>query len=213
MKQLRTLVVTGLAALAAAGLVTIARSQNPGSAAVASFNADGSLNLPTGYRHWVHIGTRLKPIGINILDGLPTKTPEIFNAYVEPHAFTLFRKTGRWLDGTQIVREFSAVRVGQGCDPATFLCSSPIGAGIFESDFVGLGMMVKDDKRFSDFPGHLLLLLWVCGQRVCVVQAKRHIHSPRRRLDFVHAARHTPSASGCSSTDEDDENCRSSSRN
>ena len=25
------------------------------------------------------------------------------------------------------------------------------------------------------------------GQRVCVVQAKRHIHSPRRRLDFVHA--------------------------
>ena len=24
-------------------------------------------------------------------------------------------------------------------------------------------------------------------QRVCVVQAKRHIHSPRRRLDFVHA--------------------------
>ena len=33
----------------------------------------------------------------------------------------------------------------------------------------------------------LLLLLWVCGQRVCVVQAKRHIHSPRRHLDFVHA--------------------------
>ena len=30
-------------------------------------------------------------------------------------------------------------------------------------------------------------LLWVCGQRVCVVQAKRHIHSPRRGLDFVHA--------------------------
>ena len=28
----------------------------------------------------------------------------------------------------------------------------------------------------------LLLLLWVCGQRVCVVQAKRHIHS-RRRCD------------------------------
>jgi hypothetical protein len=26
----------------------------------------------------------------------------------------------------------------------------------------------------------LLFLLWVCGQRVCVVQAKRHIHSVRR---------------------------------
>jgi hypothetical protein len=154
MKQLRTLVIIGLAVVAATGLVTIARSQNPGSAAVASFNADGSLNLPTGYRHWVHIGTRLKPIGINILDGLLTKTPEIFNAYLEPHALTLFRKTGRWPDGTQIVKEFSAVRVGPDCDPATFLCSSPIGAGIFESGFAGLGMMVKDDKRFSDAPCH-----------------------------------------------------------
>jgi hypothetical protein len=38
-------------------------------------------------------------------------------------------------------------------------------------------------KRLSRF---LLLLLWVCGQRVCVVQAKRHIHS-LRRLDLVHA--------------------------
>nr|WP_316187849.1 MULTISPECIES: hypothetical protein [unclassified Bradyrhizobium] len=29
-------------------------------------------------------------------------------------------------------------------------------------------------------------LLWVCGQRVCVVQAKRHIHS-LGRLDHIHA--------------------------
>ena len=37
------------------------------------------------------------------------------------------------------------------------------------------------------------------GQRVCVVQAKQHIHSPNRRLDFVHAGAPTPpSASGCS---------------
>src|SRR3984893_18339998 len=33
----------------------------------------------------------------------------------------------------------------------------------------------------------LLLVLWVCGQRVCVVRAKLHIHSSLRRLDFVHA--------------------------
>ena len=32
----------------------------------------------------------------------------------------------------------------------------------------------------------MVVVLWVCGQRVCVVQAKRHIHSSRRRLDFVH---------------------------
>jgi hypothetical protein len=32
---------------------------------------------------------------------------------VEPRAFALFRKTGQWPDGTQIVKEFSAVRIGQ----------------------------------------------------------------------------------------------------
>ena len=151
MKQPKTLLVTGLAALAAACVVTMARSQNPGSAAAASFNNDGSLNLPLGYRQ---VPGPTQADRINILDGLPTKTPEIFNAYVEPHALTLFRRTGRWPDGTQIVKEFSAIRVGQGCGPATFLCASPIGDGIFESDFAGLGMMVKPDKRFSDAPGH-----------------------------------------------------------
>ncbi len=43
--------------------------------------------------------------------------------------------------------------------------------------------VVQESRRFL----LLLHLLWVCGQRVCVVQAKRHIHSPRRRLDFVDA--------------------------
>src|SRR5665647_3307170 len=38
----------------------------------------------------------------------------------------------------------------------------------------------------SSFLLLLLRLLWVCGQRVCVVQAKRHIHS-LRRLDPVRA--------------------------
>ena len=42
-------------------------------------------------------------------------------------------------------------------------------------------LVLQESSRF------LLLVLWVCGQRVCVVQAKRHIHSPRRRLDFVRA--------------------------
>ncbi|HTE96432.1 MAG TPA: hypothetical protein VK678_23445, partial [Bradyrhizobium sp.] len=40
--------------------------------------------------------------------------------------------------------------------------------------------------KSSSFLLLLLRLLWVCGQRVCVVQAKRHIHSPRR-LDPIPA--------------------------
>ena len=42
----------------------------------------------------------------------------------------------------------------------------------------------ESSSRFLLF---FLSLLWVCGQRVCVVQAKRHIHSFRRSLAPIHA--------------------------
>ena len=147
----------GLAACAVAGtatLASLARGQAPPSAARAQFTAAGEVELPVGYRQWRHVGTRYKPIGVSILDGMTTKTPEIYNAYVEPRSFTTFERTGHWPDGTQIVKEFSAVQVGPGCDEKTFLCTSKFGVGIFETGFVGLGMMVKDARRFPDAPGH-----------------------------------------------------------
>lgn len=135
-------------------LLSLAQSQGADPIARASFNADGSVNFPTGYRNWTHVGTRLKPMGINILDGLPTKTPEILNSYVEPGAFAVHETTGNWPDGTQIVKEFSAVQVGAGCDAKTLLCTNSLGTGIFETGYIGLGMMVKDAKRFPDAAGH-----------------------------------------------------------
>jgi hypothetical protein len=50
----------------------------------ARFTSDGSAIRPVGWRQWVHVSTRYKPIGLNILDQKLTKTPEILNAYVEP---------------------------------------------------------------------------------------------------------------------------------
>ena len=136
------------------GVVALAQSRTTIKVARARFDADGAAEIPIGYRHWVHIGTRYKPIGINILDGLQTKTPEILNAYVEPSALAVFEKTGQWPDGAQIVKEFSAVRGGEGCDESSWICQSPLGAGVFEDRYVGLGMMVKDSQRFADAPGH-----------------------------------------------------------
>jgi hypothetical protein len=120
----------------------------------AHFNADGTVQLPVGYRQWYHVGTRFKPVGISILDGMETKTPEVLNAYVEPRAMAAYQATGAWPDGTQMVKEFSAVKVGEGCDAKTSLCSTQLGVGIFETGYIGLGMMVKDEKRFPDAPGH-----------------------------------------------------------
>ena len=144
----------GLAAVAfGVGLAALAQSRTGVDVTRARFGADGRVQIPVGYRHWVHIGTRYKPIGINILDGLKTATPEILNAFVEPSALAVFDETGRWPDGTQIVKEFSAVRGGHGCDENTWVCQSPFGAGIFEDRYVGLGLMVKDARRFADAPG------------------------------------------------------------
>jgi len=90
----------------------------------ANFMPDGGVELPVGYRGWTHVGTRLKPDGLSILDGQPLKIPEIMNAYVEPSAMAYFERTGTWPDGSQIVKEMSAIQTGEGCDPVTHICKT-----------------------------------------------------------------------------------------
>ena len=115
----------------------------------AHFNSKGEALLPEGYRQWVHVGTRDNAPGkLSILDGKPTTTPEVLDAYVEPSAFAAYQRTGKWPDGSQMVKEFAAVRTGKGCQPQTYLCTTEFGEGIFETGYTGLGMMVKDEKRF-----------------------------------------------------------------
>ena len=120
----------------------------------AVFNADGSVDLPAGYREWSHVGTRFNPGGISILDGLPLKAPEVMNAYVEPGAMAKFQRTGVWPDGTQLVKEMSAIRTGAGCDDMTRVCTGHLGTGIFQAGYMGIGMMVKDRRRFPDNAGN-----------------------------------------------------------
>jgi hypothetical protein len=152
-----TILLVAAALICAVGYVETkswADPQPSGGVTRASFTTDGSVKLPTGYRQWFHIGTRFKPVGINILDFLPTKTPEIFNAYVEPTAMAAFEATGKWPEGTQIVKEFSTVMTGANCDERTSLCTTELGSGIFETGFIGLGMMVKDRQHFPRAPGN-----------------------------------------------------------
>lgn len=120
----------------------------------ASFAADGELHLPGGFRRWEHVGSRVKTSGNSILDGAVILRPQVMDTYIEPSAFVLYKKTGVWPDGTQIVKEISIIKVGDNCDEVTFACSMPAGAGIFQDSFIGVGMMVKDSKRFPDAPGN-----------------------------------------------------------
>ena len=109
-----------------------------------SFNSDGTVNRPFDYRQWVNVGTTLLPKGqINIIDGLPIKTREHIDAYIEPKAFAIYMATGVWPNGTQIVKEFTATK------------DAEPGDAVVESHYNGLGMIVKDVERFPAETGHL----------------------------------------------------------
>ena len=149
---------TGLLVMICISIVTTygvaAQANDLPKIARANFTSDGSVMIPVEYREWSHVGTRVNSGGINILDGLPIKAPEILNAYVEPSAMAAFQKTGKWPNGTQIVKEFSSIAVGANCDQHSFICQNSVGRGIFQAGYIGLGMMIKDEKRFPDAPGH-----------------------------------------------------------
>jgi cytochrome P460 len=120
----------------------------------AVFEEDGSLRLPAGYRQWEHVGTRIKPDGRSVLDGSQITTPQVMDTYIAPAAFNFFKKNGIWPDGTQIVKEISLIKTGKDCDKSTFVCSTAFGSGIFQAGYIGMGMMVKDSKRFPSAPGN-----------------------------------------------------------
>ena len=105
------------------------------------FTPDGKLKQPVGYREWVFIGTPLTPNELN--DGHAT-FPEFHNVYIDPGSFAYWRKTGKFRDGTVIIKDL----VGVGSKKA------PSGNGYFEGDYTGMEAAIKDSKRFKDEPGN-----------------------------------------------------------
>jgi len=105
------------------------------------FMADGQLKQPTGYRKWVYVGTPVTPNDMN--DGAAA-FPEFHNVYMDPKSYEVLEKTGKYRDGTVIVKEL----VGVGTKKASS------GNGYFQGEFTGLEVSMKDSKRFKDEPGN-----------------------------------------------------------
>jgi hypothetical protein len=105
------------------------------------FTADGKAQQPVGYRKWVFIGTPLTPNDMN--DG-EASFPEFHNVYIDPDSFAHVEKTGKYRDGTVLVKELVSV----GSKEQTS------GKGYFQGDFIGLEVSVKDSKRFPKEPGN-----------------------------------------------------------
>ena len=105
------------------------------------FDDDGNLIRPEGYRLWVYIGTPITP---NNENGGKASFPDFHNVYIHPDDFKHYKKTGKFQDGTILVKEL--VSVGS--------TRAVSGNGHFMGEFTGLEATIKDKKEFPDEPGN-----------------------------------------------------------
>ena len=144
MQKYLLLVIVGLGLTASAVYLVVAKpvaAQTEQSSAV--FNADGTVQVPTGFRKWVFVGAPLTPNGLN--DG-KANFPEYHHVYIEQKNVDAYLKTGEFPEGTVIVKELTRV-----LNP-TFPDSSrkePSGRGYFNGAYNGIDMSIKDSKRFA----------------------------------------------------------------
>ena len=150
MTKLRTGGLVAIALLA----VIVSLSQMLGAAEGSTMNdwgpqwtAKGELILPKGYHEWVFVGSPITPHGLN---GGKAGFPEYHNVYVHPKVFKAYRTTGKWPEGTIMLKEL------QLSQPGTFPDGSSVevsGRGYFPAARNGIDISVKDSKRFKDTNG------------------------------------------------------------
>ena len=150
-KLTRTTLFVGVAAVIGATLMFTIPSSRRNEAAAATpaereqpkvtFTGNGELVRPSGYRRWVYVGTPLTP---NDMNNGKAPFPEFHSVYIDPQAFEHYEKTGKFPDGTVLVKELVSV----GTKEATS------GNGYFMGEFSGLEVLMKDKQRFTDEPGN-----------------------------------------------------------
>jgi len=101
----------------------------------ATFNADGELIRPAGWREWVFVGSPLTP---NSMNGGEAAFPEFHSVYIDPKSWAHYKKTGAFRDGTMLAKELTLV----GDTAATS------GIGFFNGALQGFEIAHKDTKRY-----------------------------------------------------------------
>ncbi len=144
MRRVLLVVILVSGVIAASSLLTYSRGvAAAASESTAVFHADGKLQLPVGYRHWVFIGAPLTPNGLN--NG-KAGFPEYHHVYVEEKNLDVYLKTGSFPEGTVIVKELTRVLNPTFPDGSR---TEPSGRGYFNGEFNGMDVTVKDSKRFA----------------------------------------------------------------
>jgi hypothetical protein len=139
--NLRNIFAHGAGAAVTLFTILLALTAAPARAQDVAFSSDGSLSQPQGYREWVYVGTPLTP---NDMNGREAAFPEFHNVYINPEAWDAYQRTGKFPDGTVLIKELVSV----GSKEASS------GQGYFMGEFIGLEAAVKDSKRFAKEPGY-----------------------------------------------------------
>ncbi len=102
----------------------------------ATFNSDGELIRPAGWREWVFVGSPLTP---NSLNGGEAAFPEFHSVYIYPESWAYWKETGTFREGTMMAKELTLV----GATAATS------GVGFFNGDLQGFEIAHKDSERYT----------------------------------------------------------------
>ena len=106
--------------------------------AAPAYTAAGALVMPAGYRVWVFLSAG---IDMNYSDRAPMDGGSMFdNVFVDPASWQAFKATGRWPDGTMLVKE----------DRGGSSHGSINKHGQFQTAaLMGLEVHVRDEARFK----------------------------------------------------------------
>lgn len=126
------------------GLVAVTIALLPGrsqtaatSAASPQFTSDGKLVRPEGYRSWVYASSGY---GMSYSQKADDSMVMFTNVFVNPSSYSYYLAHGNWPDKTIFVLELYG-STSQG---------SINKRGSYQTDFMGLDVEVKDEKRFAD---------------------------------------------------------------
>src|SRR6266852_4858300 len=134
----RVLAPFAIALLAGGLLMRAGRSQppentNPGP----QYTSDGKLVRPEGYRRWVYASSGY---GMSYSQKADDSMVMFTNVFVNPSSYGYYLAHGNWPDKTIFVLELYG-STSQG---------SINKHGSYQTDFMGLDVEVKDEKRFAD---------------------------------------------------------------
>lgn len=136
MKHLWTTLGAGLLVTASVGAFAY---NNAKPAAAAQYTESGELIFPVSYREWVFLTSGVNMTYSEQPSGMDHDMVD--NVFVDPQSWQEFKKTGRWPDGTVMVKEpRMGAREGSISKGGTFQTE----------ELFSLEVHVKDSKRFKD---------------------------------------------------------------